>query len=82
MGGLVLLLLAGAIGGSIAAWCLFQGNPIGRWVGISVFLLGAIYYFVAALVSVRPSGDRILMIVVATVNLLGVLALSHANSRP
>jgi hypothetical protein len=81
VGGLVLLLLVGAIGGSAAAWCLFQRKPIGRWIGIGVCLIGATFYLIAALVSVRPSGDRILMIVIAAVNLLGAFALSRIDSR-
>src|SRR5580704_14806250 len=80
-GGFALLGWAGAIGGSLAAWFLFQRKPIGRRIGIAVFLLGAIYYVCAALVSTLRFGDRAFLVVIAAINALGVFALSGSNSR-
>jgi hypothetical protein len=46
-----------------------------------VFLLGAIYYISAAVVSTLRFGDRAFLVVIAAINALGVFALSCSNSR-
>ncbi len=49
-----LLSWTGAIGGARSVWLLLRRKPIGRLAGSGVYLLGAVYYFAGALVSVLP----------------------------
>ena len=65
----------GAIGSAAAVVCLLQGKPAGRWIGLAVYLVGAVSFLVGAAVLNRPAGDRVFLLALAAANALGVLAL-------
>lgn len=81
LGASALMFWVAVIGGSFAVAFLGMGKEAGRWAGIGVYLLGAIYYAVGAIVSARPAGDRIFLLAIAAANALGFFALYRSRAR-
>ena len=70
-----LMFWVGAIGGAAAVLGLVQGSPVGRWVGLGVYSIGAICFSVYTLISTLAANDRLFLLAIAAANALGVLAL-------
>lgn len=81
LGASALLFWAAVIGGSVAVLFLGMGKEVGRWAGIGVYVLGAVYYFIGAFVSKRPAGDRIFLVSIAAGNALGFYVLYRSRAK-
>jgi hypothetical protein len=73
--GTALMFWVGALGGALAVGYLLHGKSIGRWIGTGVYCLGAMVYFVGALVSKLPPKDRIFLVAISAANALDFFAL-------
>lgn len=76
-----LLFWVAVIGGIVAVVGLAQRREVGRWTGIGVYLIGLVYSVIAAALSTQPAKDRLFMLGIGAVNLLGFLALYRARVK-
>src|SRR5437867_6047067 len=61
LGGDAWLFWIGLAGGGLASWLLFQGEPFGNLIGSGVYLIGAVYFAIQAVISKLAPMDRVFL---------------------